>query len=938
MEFGLLGNIDAHLAGKPIDLGHSRQRSVLAALLVDVNKVVHVDQLLDRVWADSRPQRSQNVVYGYLSRLRRCLADAEGVSLGRRAGGYLLTADPLTVDLHQFRHLAAQARGAERDDDALRRFDEAVTLWRGEPFAGLDTPWFNSLRESLERERLAVEHDRIDTALRCGEHAALLPDLARRAGEQPLDERLAGQLMLALYRCGRQAEALGHFQRVRHQLVDAMGVDPGPDLQNLQLRILNADPSLSSPIEVRVSPAATAPGPTLRQLPTPPPLFTGRESELAELTSRYDTRAGTADSVAIVAISGAGGVGKTWLALRWAHDNSDRFPDGQLYVNLRGFDPSATPLSPLVAVRGFLDALGVPPSSVPADLDAQAGLYRSLVADRRLLIVLDNAYDTAQVLPLLPGSPTCTVLLTSRRRLGGLVATHGAQPLALDVLRDDESEELLARLLGPARMVAEPASVSAILQRCAGLPLALGIVAARAATHPGFPLQALADELAELTTRLDVLTTGDLSADLRTVFAASYRALNPATATVFTLLGLAPGPDISLPAVASLTGIPAGRARALLQELHEAHLVHQDSPGRYRLHDLVRLYAAEQAEQDQPADARRAGLHRLLEHYTRVAATAGGLLDPERHPVGPADPIPTGVTLSRVGNRAEALSWFNQEHMVLLGAVDLADSVGFDRHAWELARGLESFLDDQGHWHDWAATQRTALKAAHRLGDRTRQAHSYRSLGLDYTQMGRLDDGHLHLRQALDLYEELGDRTLQAHTHRGLGWVCNQQDRWRDGLSHNERALALYRETGHRAGEAVTLNNLGWLNVMLDDYPAALTYCTQAVALNQEIGDPHAEAGGWDSLGYAHHHLGEYDQAIRCYQRALELVRSFRDQHNEAEILVHVGETRHAQGEIEAAGTALREALTIMTRLEHPNAEEVGARLAALGLPATTGS
>ncbi|MFK3980889.1 BTAD domain-containing putative transcriptional regulator [Micromonospora sp. NPDC050397] len=936
VEFGLLGNVEAHLAGDAVELGHARQRSVLAALLVDVNKVVQVEQLVERVWADRRPQRAQNAVYGYLSRLRRCLSGADEVGLGRRAGGYLLTADPMVVDLHRFHHLVSKARGAERDDDALRRFDQATALWRGDPFAGLDTPWFNSLRESLEQERLAVAHDRVDAALRCGQHATLLPQLTHRSAEQPLDERLAGQLMLALYRSGRQAEALGQYQRVRHQLSETLGVDPGPDLRDLHLRILNADPALAGRAESRAV-AAPAVGPAIRQLPTPPPMFSGRTRELSALTESCDGRAGE-PSVTVLAISGPGGVGKTWLALRWAHDNTDRFPDGQLYVNLRGFDPSAAPMSPLVALRGFLDALGVAPSSVPADLDAQAGLYRSLVADRRLLVVLDNAHDTAQVVPLLPGSPSCTVLLTSRRRLAGLVTAHGAQPLALDVLSRDESQALLARLLGPARTTAEPASVDAILDRCAGLPLALGIVAAQAATHPGFPLQALADELTESGTRLDVLTGGDLSTDLRTVFAASYRSLGPETATVFGLLGLASGPDIGLPAAASLTGLPLGRTRVRLQELHEAHLVQQDSPGRYRLHDLVRLYAAEVAERDHPAGVREQALHRLLDHYLRGAGNAARLLDPDRYPA-PADPPPPPATApERLGGRAEALSWFQREHLVLLGVVDSAVDAGFDSDAWDLARALEGFLDDHGHWHDWAGTQRTALGAAHRLADRTRQAHSYRSLGLAYTLMGRLDDAHLHHRQALELYEELGDRALQAHTHRGLGWVCDQQDRPRDGLAHNRRALTLYREIGDRAGEAVTLNNLGWLHVMLADYTAALTYCTEAVALNREIGDPHAEAGAWDSLGYAHHHLGEYDQAVDCYQRALDLVRGFRDQYNEAEILAHLGETLRDRGEIEAARTALRDALEILTRLGHPNAEQVGLRLAALGQGATTGS
>ncbi|MFG1883659.1 tetratricopeptide repeat protein [Micromonospora sp. NPDC049102] len=919
MEFRLLGEVEAEIDGEWVDLGHARQRSVLAVLLLDANRVVHVDQLLDRVWADHRQRRAVNSLYSYLSRLRSCLADADGVTISRRSGGYLLTVDPAAVDLHRFRELVTGAGAVDDDEEALRRFDEALGLWRGEPFPRLDTPWLNETREALTQERLAAERDRTDAALRLGLHAALLPDLLREAPAHPLDERLAGQLMRALYRCGRQAEALEHYDRLRRVLAEETGVDPGPDLQALHLGILNGDPALAAPTT-----ATVAPPPTPRQLPAPPPLFTGRVRERATLSDLVLGQAEDAEAVAVAVIGGTGGVGKTWLALRWAYDNLDRFPDGQLYVNLRGFDPTAEPVPPPVAVRGFLDALAVPPKAIPTGLDAQAALYRTLIAGRRMLILLDNAHDTEQVASLLPGSSTCTVLVTSRRRLGGLVA-QGAQGLTLNVLTDDEAYHLLSRRFGPRLLAHEPDSVSALLARCHGLPLALSIVAARAAMHPDLPLRALVDELSEEATRLDALTTGDLTADLRAVFAASTRALQPRAARMFRLLGLAPSTEVSLGAAASLNGLPPQQTRPLLHELYEAHLVHQQSSTRYRLHDLVRLYAAEQIESDLP-DTRQAALRRMFDHYLHTAHAAACLLDPAREPIT-LPPAASELILDPVADQAQALAWFQTEHAVLLGVLNRAARDGLDAYTWQLAWTLESHLDEQGHWRDWTTTQLTALRAARRLGERRWQACSHRSLGVAHTQLGELDEAHRHYQAALALFEELGDPVSQAHTHRGLGWAHNQQDRWSDALRHNELALQLYRDAGHRAGEALAVNNVGWLHTQLGDHRAALTYCERAVELDQEVGDQHAEAGSWDSLGYVYHHLGRYAEANACYQRALKLVRNFRDRYNEAEILTHLGASHSAAGETDLARDFLRQAVTILRELDHPNADTVAGTL-----------
>ncbi|MDT0401034.1 AfsR/SARP family transcriptional regulator [Streptomyces edwardsiae] len=937
VTFGLLGTTEARIDGLLVeDLGHSRQRHVLAALLVDANGPVSTKQLIDRVWAGRPPQRALGTLYSCISRLRRALAPAaEDVRIARQAGGYLLTVDASAVDLHHFRRLVAQAGATHRDEQAVDLLEQALGLWRGEAFAAADTPWFNALRAVAHQERLAVELDLADIRLRRGDHARLLSELSARAQQHPLDERVAGQLMTALYRSGRAAEALNLYQAVRRRLADELGTDPGPALQQLHQQVLTAAPALAAPAPRSVTRSTPPPTPVPRQLPAPPPLFTGRTRELGLLDSRPGPSAGQTPSVAIFAIGGVGGIGKTWLALHWAHENLECFPDGQLYVNLRGFTPLGEPVQPQTAVRGFLDALGADPATVPADPDAQAALYRSLTAGKRLLIVLDDARDTAQVAPLLPGSPTCTVIVTSRSRLAGLAVAHGARPLTLDTLTDTEARHLLARYLGTDRVAAEPDDVTALLGHCAGLPLAIGILAARATMSPDVRLTELAAELHEEQTRLDALYTGDLTADLRTVFAASYRALDPDVARMFRLLGLAPGPDISLPATACLTSLSMPRARALLRGLEAAHLIQESVAGRYRMHDLVRLYAAERTREE-PAESGDEALPRLLDFYLHSAHAATGRLDPHRDRVHLTAPR-HGVTPQDPADHGAALAWFTAEHPVLLSTVDLAVSTRYDTHAWQLAHALETFFDYRGHWHDWAAVQHTALDAGRRLGDRSWQAGSHRSLGSVYTQMGLLEDGHAHFSRALELYGQLGDQVSQAHTHRGLGWVCDRKGLGREALDHNEQALAHYRQTGHRAGQARSLNNAGWMHIMLSDYRRGLDYCAQAVALNQEIGDRHGEAGAWDSLGYAHHHLAEYTDAIRCYQQALDLDREFGDRYGETEILGHLGDTHLAVGDPDAARVVWSRALDVADEIGHPSIDDLRARLNALpraGLPA----
>ncbi|MEV7683761.1 BTAD domain-containing putative transcriptional regulator [Streptomyces sp. NPDC088341] len=922
MEFGLLGCVEARLDGRPVALGHARQRCVLAALMVDANRVVSVDRLIDRVWGERPPQRAQASLYSYISRLRQALSPAAGdADIERRSGGYVLTVDTSAVDLHRFRELVERARTAD-DTEAEALFEKALALWRGDVPTEQDSPWFNSLREALRRERHAAELDLVDIRLRSGRHTGLPAELATRVEAHPLDERLVGQLMLALYRDGRPADALARYEETRERLATELGTDPGPPLRELRQRILTADPALDKSAPVLRSPVepAAPPAPVPRQLPAPPPMFTGRSRELARLGKLLEPRAEHSGTVVISTIGGTGGIGKTWLALSWAHSRQECFPDGQLYADLRGFSPSGAPLPATVALRAFLEALGAPPGTIPAAPDAQAALYRSLTAGKRLLILLDNARSTTQVLPLLPGSPTCTVLVTSRHQLTGLTAAHGGTPVTLDVLTEAEALELLTRHLGAARIAAEPDAAATLLEHCAGLPLAISILAARATMNPALPLAALASELHEAATRLDALDAGETATDLRAVFASSYEALDAPTARVFRLLSLAPGADIGLPAAAGLTGLPLSRLRAHLRTLHAAHLVQEHTPHRYTCHDLLRAYATELAGTFDTEAERTAALDRLFDHYIHTAHAADRLLLPHRDPLTLPPPA-AGLTPERFAGHDEAMEWFTREHTVLTAAVEHAARLGLDTRVWQLAWATLTFQSRLGHWHEVESEQRAALAAAVRLDDRSAQAECHRGLAWALAQTARADEARDELELALTLSTELGDDTGRAHAHLTLSWLCGLEGDEQAAFEHDLTALDLFTSSGHRSGRARALNALGWDRIQHGDYQQAVIDCGEALALQQELDDERGQAGTWDTLGYAYQRIGDYGNAKECYRRSLRLNRALGHRFNEAETLIHLGETHQATGAPSDARDSWQQALTVLIGIGHPETE-----------------
>jgi tetratricopeptide (TPR) repeat protein len=676
-----------------------------------------------------------------------------------------------------------------------------------------------------------------------------------------------------------------------------------------------------------------------RQLPAYTPHFVGRAGELAELTgwldrvvdrSRPEDAAGMAGTVVISAIGGTAGIGKTALALRWAHQVAGRFPDGQLYVNLRGFDPGRSPVRPAEAIRGFLDALGVEPARIPVELDAQAAFYRSLLAGRRLLVLLDNARDSEQVRPLLPGSETCLVLVSSRSQLGSLVAREGAHLLDLDLLSMMEARELLARHLGRDRTGREPAAVDDLIELCARLPLALSVVAARAAAQPTFSLVELADELRDARGRLDALDAGDLATNVCAVLSCSYRNLSEPAARMFRMLGIHPGPDISFLAAASLVGAPTMQARKALAELTRAHLVTERSPGRFAFHDLLRSYATRQAACVDTETGRHAAVRRMLDHYLHAGHTAIRWLYPSRETFALIAPSPQ-VTTEDLADVDQALAWCDAEQEAIPAIVAQAASSGFDTLAWQIPWVLTAYFNRQGYLHDWVGTLHTALAASSRSGDRAGQARTAHELGYAYFRLGIYDKARRHLRHALDLNRELGDRGRQAHNQIELSQVAGSLGRPDEALRHARQGLRLSRAAGNRGGQAWARALEGGCLAQLGKHQQALACSLEALAIFRELGDDYGEAETLSSLGDIYYHLGSHPQAIDYRRRALELNRQLGDHYTEADTLTHLGDTYRAAGEPDAARDAWRQAVAILDDLHHYEAARVRARLRDYG-------
>ncbi|MFC5814494.1 AfsR/SARP family transcriptional regulator [Nonomuraea harbinensis] len=940
MEIRILGPVEVRRDGATVPLGGAKHRALLALLTLNANRVVPLDRLIAALWGDAVPATVANQVQQAVSKLRRVLGgDATGASpLVRRSAGYVLWLDEAASDVAAFERLAERGRAAlveGRPSDAARDLGAALDLWRGPACGDTTGPLVILERPRLEERRLAVLHDRIDADLALGRHAELAGELTALVAGHPLRESLRERLMLALYRSGRQAEALEEYQRLYRLLDEELGVQPCPSVRRLHRRMLAGAPDLDVP------PASSPPAPpdpsgghglretpvVPRQLPAGTGDFVGRDEQVKLLDGLLpDAESPAPRAVVISAVSGTAGIGKTALAVHWAHRVAGRFPDGQLYVNLRGFDPAGHALTPAESLRRCLDALGVSPRRIPADVDAQAGLYRSLLSGKRVLVLLDNARDEEQVRPLLPASPGCLALITSRDRLAGLVATEAARPVSLGLLTGAEARELLARRLGHDRVAAEPQAVDTIVSRCARLPLALAVMAARAAVQPGFPLRALAGQLCDAPAALDAFAGTDPATDLRAVFSLSYTRLPAGAARLFRLLALHPGPDVSVAAAAGLAGVPVAEVRPLLNTLTAAQLLVEHRPGRFSFHDLLRAYAGELVRDQETAAGSREALRRVLDHYAHTGHRAALLINPARSAIEFGDPA-HGVTVDELTDDRQARTWFSDERPALLAAVGRAAAERFDTAAWRIAWTLENHLDWQAQWDDLAGTQRVALAAAERLGDVLQQVLSHLALGCALCSLGRYDEARTHAGRAMELAADRADERGQAEAHHTLAWIHGQRGEFGEAVRHTRLALDLYRAADMLFGQAEALDGLGRLYAELGEGDRAVRCCRQALALFERIGDPRAQGGAWDSLGYAHHRLGRHDEAVTCYRRALALLRTGLDPVTEAETLVHLGDAYAALCGDEPARQAWRDALAILDELGHPGAGRVRAKL-----------
>jgi DNA-binding SARP family transcriptional activator/tetratricopeptide (TPR) repeat protein len=901
MQFRVLGAVEARVGGRAVDLGPARRRCVLAALLLEANHVVPVEQLLDRVWEGDSARRG--TLYSHVSRLRTALAAAEGVELTRRSGGYLLTVDPMDVDLHRFRHLVGAAHRATDPGQAAAHYRSALELWRGEAFAGLDTQWISRMRTSLDLERRAAELDWNDLMLRQGRHADVLTGIAARSAEHPLDERLAGQLMLALHQAGRRPEALQVYQDTRSALVDELGLEPGPELHDLHHRILVGG------VAARVRRAEPDAAP--RQLPADISHFTGRDRYMSELRACV-ARSRSGDAPAVAAIAGTAGVGKTALAVHFGHEVADRFPDGQLYLDLRG-NGTAPEVTAAEALGHLLRGLGRPPEQIPTDVQELAATYRSHLAGRRVLVVLDNARTAEQVGPLLPGAPGCLVVVTSRTILSAL---DNAEHIHVDVLSEQEALALLATLVGRDRADADPGAAAAVVRMCARLPLAIRLAGARLAARPRWSVATLAELLADEERRLEELAVGDRA--VRTGFEVSHRALLTSTdqvdreaARAFRRLGALDWVDMSVPVACALLDTDPHGARSALERLVDDQLLESAAPGRYHTHDLLRLYARELAQQDSERD-RAEALERVLRCYVDAAERANLLVNPmSRHRPGRGFPLRGRFPLA---TPADAGAWAATEHDNLVAAL----AMGFDAPgdapalAVRLSAALNRPFDLLGRWQGFVAVRGQAAETAQHLEDWTGAAFAWQDVAWTQVRLGRADDAIATTKRALDVWREVGDRRNEQACLNILGYAFRQLGRHTEAVEALERAHGICRDIGHRYGEAATLNHLGLVHKHLRRFDDAVACHTAALALNRELDDRSGQAVALANLGWAHHRAGTSEDAVECFRRSLALAREAGDRYQEAETLWGLGDAHHALGNLDEARAYWNGSITVL--------------------------
>jgi DNA-binding SARP family transcriptional activator/Tfp pilus assembly protein PilF len=909
MEFCLLGPLVVRCGGTALPVRRGHQRALLATLLLDANHAVSMDTITEMLWGADPPPSAEVTVRNYVSRLRRALGEDGRARIRAQAGGYAISVNAGELDVSRFEDLLGAARAAARGacwDQAAAHAGSALSLWRGEPLTDVESAAL-AQREvhRLAEMRLQALETRIDADLCLGRHADVIAELQRLVGAHPLREPLHALLMLALSRDGREAEALAAYQHARRVLVDELGTEPGTRLRELHGRILASDPALGVPEPAAVYPVPAVP----RQLPGAVRHFTGREHELAELTRMLDQAEQAPGAVAITVIAGAPGVGKTALAVRWAHQAALRFPEGQLYVNLRGYDPGQ-PMAPSEALAGLLSALGVRGEDIPAEADERAARYRSLLAGRRMLVVLDNARSVEQVRPLLPGTETCMTVVTSRDSLPGLVARDGAVRLDLDVLPLGDAISLLRMLIG-SRVPGEPAAAAELAAQCSRLPLTLRVAAELAAARPAAPLADLVSELSDRQRRLDRLDAGgDPRSSARTVFSWSCQHLDASAARAFRLASAHPGPDMDRYALAALAATTAEESRRMLEVLEQAHLVQPTLPGRYCMHDLLRAYASELASTQETPDQRQAAIARLFDYYLHTAAAAADILMPaERHRRRRLPPPTTAPRTVRGSGAAQ--EWLDAERANLVAIVVQAATDGSPGHAAGLSATLSRYLETGGHAPEALVIHGHARDAARRAGDLTAEAAALTSLALVDWRQGRFQQAADCLRRALALFDRAGEQTGAARALANLGMIDGQQGRYQEAARYLRHALTVFGKAGDQTGAARALINLGMIDDQQGRYQEAAEHYQQALALFREVGDRSGEAYAVGNLGILCRRQGRYQQAASHFQHAMALYGETGSRSGRAQLSAAMGDLDLRQGRPDPASDHFRRALAL---------------------------
>lgn len=911
MWFGILGPLLIQDdSGAELLVPAGRLRVLAVALLASANRAVPRPELAEIVWDGKPPATADRTLQVHMVRLRRILGPAVAARIVTLGQGYVWQAGADELDVLTFELLRSHAAEAARHQDwpqAEKLLAKALDLWRDTPFADVRSDLLRG-RElpRLDQLRLQAAQDRIDAALHLDRPGDLVEELNGLIARHPLREHLYAQLMLALDRSGRRAEALDAYHRARQVLTTDLGVEPGPELRELQRQILAGGPAQPASSVQRTQPSHVAvPGPP-RQLPAAARHFTGRDAEVGVLAGLPGKEGDRGGMVVISAIDGMAGIGKTALAVHVAHQLAGEFPDGQLFIDLHGYTSGYRPRSPGQALETLLRNLGTPAGRIPDGADERAALWRQRLADTRTLVVLDNAADEAQVRPLLPGGGGCLVLITSRRRLGGL---EDAQALSLDVLPLPDAVGLLRAILGPGRVPEGDPVLAEIAGLCGQLPLALRIAAALLTHRPSWTAEHLAGMLRDQQRRLATLSAGDR--DLSTAFTLSYEQLTAAGQALFRRLGLNPGADLDTYAAAALTGQEPGSTSRLLQDLVDHNLVIEHAPGRYRLHDLLRLHAAALAARDPAAD-RADSLGRLLDYYQRTADRADAVVSAysRQAPDGPS-----AAGLPDLPDQDAAWGWLRTERPNLLAALDHAPD---GRRLVALTAGLASLLRSDGPWSQAVDLHTAAAAAAERDGEQAGRAGATFYLGDSRSLTGDYPGAIADLKEAAALYRQLGDQHGQANALTRLGHVRFLAGDLTAAIRELREALELHRGLRDPRGHANTLTRLGQARALTGDFPAAIRDQQKALELYRTLGDRRGQASTLTVLGDVRRLTGDLSSAATDLDQALHLYRELSDRQGQATALTWLANTWRLAGDLRRAASGLTEALCQFRELDAP--------------------